>query len=223
MPGPRPARQRLGMELDRIPLWTGGHVGVKQFWDHFCQYLYLPPLRDAAVLLGAVADGPAQTTWIQDGFAYAAAWDEEASRYRGLVANSSASVCDGRPACRLRPEPALRQLKDERPTTRESQERDTSGRLPGPKAGEVEEAGPTEPTRFYGRVRLDPLKLSSQAGEIADAIVQHLASLVNAEVTITLGVEADIPEGANDSTVRTVTGNARTLGFDSHGFESDAS
>ena len=78
------AATRLRMELDRVPLWRGDHVAVKQLVEDFARYLYLPRLKDPAVLLGAVRDGCALLTWEQDAFAYADSFDEAAGRYRGL-------------------------------------------------------------------------------------------------------------------------------------------
>ena len=40
----------LRLELDRVPLWRGKHVAVKQLGDDFARYLYLPRLRDSEVL-----------------------------------------------------------------------------------------------------------------------------------------------------------------------------
>lgn len=215
---------RLRMELDRVPLWRGDHVGVKQLWEDFCQYVYLPRLKDVDVFLGAVADGPAQTTWVQDGFAYAAAWDGSAGRYRGLTASGAASVVLDDQAVLVKPEVALRQLEAETPSTAGARDDAAeaaigAGAEDGSEAGESSDSRLVGPSRFYGRVRLDPLKMSSQAAEIAEAIVQHLAGMVGSEVTVTLEVEADVAEGSPDNVVRTVTENARTLNFESHGFE----
>lgn len=49
--------------------------------------------------------------------------------------------------------------------------------------------------------------------------IQHLSGLMGADVKVTLEIEADLPDGAPDNVVRTVTENARTLKFDSFGFE----
>ena len=54
---------RLRMDLDRVPLWRGEHVTLKQLWSDYSQYLYLPRLRDSAVLLDAVRNGVALLTW----------------------------------------------------------------------------------------------------------------------------------------------------------------
>ena len=37
----------LRMELDRVPLWRGNHVAVKQLAEDFARYLYLPRLKDS--------------------------------------------------------------------------------------------------------------------------------------------------------------------------------
>lgn len=42
---------------------------------------------------------------------------------------------------------------------------------------------------------------------------------MNARVTVTLEIEAQMPNGAPDHVVRTVTENGRTLRFNSQGFE----
>ena len=49
----------LRMELDRVPLWRGNHVAVKQLADDFARYLYLPRLRDNSVLAEAIAKASA--------------------------------------------------------------------------------------------------------------------------------------------------------------------
>ena len=54
---------------------------------------------------------------------------------------------------------------------------------------------------------------------IADEVIADLAGLVGATVTVTLEIEAEVPAGAPDHVVRTVTENGRTLKFTSQGFE----
>jgi hypothetical protein len=44
---------------------------------------------------------------------------------------------------------------------------------------------------------------------------------MGAEVTVTIEIDAHLPNGATDQLVRTVTENSRTLKFDSHGFETE--
>ena len=54
---------RLRMELDRVPLWHGDQVSVKQLIEDFAQYLYLPGMKEPDVLLKAIRDGFARLTW----------------------------------------------------------------------------------------------------------------------------------------------------------------
>ena len=62
------AATRLRMELDRVPLWRGDHVAVKQLVEDFARYVYLPRLKDPAVLVGAIRDGAGLLTWEEESF-----------------------------------------------------------------------------------------------------------------------------------------------------------
>ena len=73
--------------------------------------------------------------------------------------------------------------------------------------------------RFHGSATLNATRLSRDVDAIATSVVQHLAGLLDAKVKITLEIEADMPSGAPENVVRTVTENCRTLKFDSQGFE----
>lgn len=78
-----------------------------------------------------------------------------------------------------------------------------------------------QPKRFHGTAGLDPTRVGRDASRIADEVIAHLAGLVGAKVRVTLEIEAEIPSGAPDQVVRTVTENSRTLKFTSQGFESE--
>jgi len=54
---------------------------------------------------------------------------------------------------------------------------------------------------------------------INDEVIQHLSTLPGAEVDIRLEVQIRVRNGVPDDVVRTVSENARTLKFDSSGFE----
>ena len=81
---------------------------------------------------------------------------------------------------------------------------------------------PAKPKRYHGTVTLDPARVGRDAGRIADEVVTHLVGLVGSTVRVTLEIEAEIPAGAPDNVVRTVTENSRTLKFASNsGFETE--
>ncbi len=222
------AGTRLKMELDRVPLWRGDHVAIKQLTEDFACYLYLPRLKEPEVLLGAIRDGLALLTWERESFAYAESYDEIAGRYRGLRAAQNVSLPDhDAPGLLVKPEVAHRQLDAE---TQKRPGTDTAGAA----AGEAETESGTEtslgsgatgelpkPRRFHGSVTLDPTRVGRDASRIAEEVVAHLAGLTGAKVIVTLEIEATIPEGASEHVVRIVTENTRTLKFTSHGFETE--
>ena len=70
------AATRLRMELDRVPLWRGDSVGIKQLVEDFARYLYLPRLKEPGVLLQSIGEGLALLTWAKDSFAFAESYDE---------------------------------------------------------------------------------------------------------------------------------------------------
>ena len=93
---------------------------------------------------------------------------------------------------------------------------------PPPEPGGGSDDGPEtdpHPTRFHGCVTLDATRAGRDASQVADEVISHLAGLVGANVRVMLEIDAEIPDGAPDHVVRTVTENSRTLKFDSHGFE----
>jgi hypothetical protein len=78
-----------------------------------------------------------------------------------------------------------------------------------------------KPRRFYGSVTLNPTRAGRDASEIAEEVIAHLVGLMGANVRVTLEIEADIPSGAPDNVVRTVTENSRVLRFTQAGFEEE--
>ncbi len=70
-------------------------------------------------------------------------------------------------------------------------------------------------------MRLNPGRIGRDAARIAEEIVQHLSVLPDATVEVTMEIQAEIPTGAPENVVRTVTENCRTLKFKSQGFEKE--
>ncbi|MBI3922761.1 MAG: ATP-binding protein [Armatimonadetes bacterium] len=222
------AASRLRMELDRVPLWRENHVSIKQLAGDFAKYLYLPRLGDSSVLLGAIKDGLGLLTWEQDSFAFAESFDEDAKRYRGLRAGQRVDIVDAdSPGLLVKPDVARSQLEAEAPPP------SPPGIIPVVRNGDapsppsllaIEEDQPQRqqpPRRFHGTVQLDPTRLTRDAGQLAEEVVQHLTSLVGADVEVTMEISARILDGVPDNVVRIVTENCRTLKFKSQGFEEE--
>ncbi len=227
---------RLRHELDRVPLWRGDHVGVKQLAEDMAKYLYLPRLKDEDVLLEAIRAGVARLTWQSETFAYADGWDEQKRRYKGLKAGQTARILVNAESLLVGPDVAGRQLEADqaKKTGGNGGSVATGNGGVGGGTGTITETGktgegtgtgeevivePPRPRRFYGSVTLDSVRLGRDASRIAEEVVQHLSSIVGAEVEVTLEIHAQIPEGASPELVRTITENCRTLRFGSYGFE----
>ncbi|NCA72826.1 MAG: AAA+ family ATPase, partial [Sphingobacteriia bacterium] len=223
---------RLKMDLDRIPLWRGDHVEVKQLVEDFARYLYLPRLKDPSVLLHAMTDGINLLTWAQEGFAFADGYDAAAGRYQGLRAGQMVTLVDSQaPGVLVKPDVAVHQMDAERPVAPEPRSVDPNPNgvdeptvvtpeitTPG---GNTLPPAAAKPKRFHGTVLLDATRVGRDAGRIAEEVIAHLDGLVRAKVTVTLEIEAEMPDGAPDQVVRTVTENCRTLKFTSQGFEQE--
>ena len=217
----------LRKHLDDVPLWRGDHVAVKQLVEDFGRYLYLPRLAGPEVLVQAIRDGLALLMWQTDTFAYAESYDEGAGRYRGLRGGQVMSLSADSAGLLVKPDLARRQMEAETatPTTGGPTTGPTSGGEgamgPGAGTGAPKPPVPTQPKRFHGTVTLDPTRVGRDSSRIAEEVIAHLVGLVSSTVTVTLEIEAEIPAGAPDNVVRTVTENSRTLKFTTQGFEKE--
>jgi len=215
-------------DMDKIPLWRGAHVAVTQLLEDYARYPYLQRVRSPEVILATIRDGLALMTWATDSFGYADSWDEAKKRYVGLQGGRIISVTADSTGLLVKPELAARQLDAERPTAQRppgpaSQEGMAAGQAHGTAGGAtaVSKTSPAPPKlkRFHASVHLDPSRIGRDAGRIAEEVVQHLSLLPDAKVEVVMEIQAEIPDGAPDNVVRTVTENCRTLKFKNQGFE----
>jgi predicted AAA+ superfamily ATPase len=227
----------LRMELDRVPLWRGDHISIKQLVEDYARYLYLPRLKDPAVLVDAVRSGLGLLSWEQDSFAFAESYDEGAGRYRGLQFARQIPVADAdAPGFLVKPEAAKRQLEAQKAagatpsggtqtagggsggvggTTGSGTGTSSTTSKPGAPPAQV------QPKRFHGTITLDSTRVGRDASRVADEVITHLGGLVGSQVKVTLEIEVEVPSGVPENVVRTVTENSRTLKFDTHGFENE--
>ena len=211
---------RLKMELDRVPLWRGdgNHVDIKQLVEDFARYLYLPRLTDSHVLIDSITEGCQLLTWQEDSFGFADSYDEIKTRYQGLRGGQVISSIDSDSQGLLVVASVAKKQIDAESSTPPG-----PGPTPPPGPGPTPPSGPSEtkPKRFHGTVELDATRIGRDAGQIGEEVISHLSGLVDAKVRVTLEIEAEIPSGAPDNVVRTVTENGRTLKFKSQGFEEE--
>ena len=203
---------RIRMDLDRRGLWSErGDVAVHKLWETYARFPHMPRLASRDVLYNAIASRASTITWQEDTFAYAEAHDGD--RWVGLHTDDA-----------LPPAPSgLLVHPDRVPATPEQQEPD--GDPDGDSddgAGDSDEDTTTaprpetsQPTQFYAQFSLDPVRCIKQLGEIAE----NISSKLGAEVELVLEVRATSDEGFDESTRRTVSENANSLGAQSSEFE----
>ena len=230
---PNYAAANLKLEALDPFLWRDiDHLEIKKLWSYLAQYLYLPRLRDEHVLLRAISEGVAALLW-QENFAYADAFDESHQRYVGLrggerilLTNSTGLI--------VKPEIAQQQFDADEAKKKESTANkqttpypDSIGGTNNVKEGssstakppKPENLPPPQPKRFYGSIKLNPLRCQRDMEQVTKEVLEHLMSLTNTEVEITLDIQVRSQEGISDTVIRTVTENCRTLKFDSQSFE----
>ncbi len=238
-------------EMDRIPLWRDSHVTIKELADYFARYVYLPRLKNSDVLLAAIGEGVQAMWWERETFAYAESYDADRKRYLGLKAGQQVQVTVSTSSVLVKPEVAAAQIAtDEAHAAAQkaavSQASAATAMTyaelrvkPNPIVIECQGTAVVEPTtalptpmpvsptpesqfhRFHGSVKINPRMMAGEAGKIMEEIVKHLTTLYEANVQVTLEIQANIPGGVTDDIVRTVTENCRTLKFESAEFEEE--
>ncbi|MCW6036779.1 DUF499 domain-containing protein [Spirulina subsalsa FACHB-351] len=232
---PNYAASRLRMEVLDPYIWRNvNHIDLKTLWKYLTNYLYLPRLKNEQVLLDAIQQGVSNLL-LTENFAYATGYDEAKQRYLGLKACEGVSVTLSHQSWLVKADVAEGQLRADRAEqegqgqtaeiARGGEVRD--GGIPvsvnetGTSFGDRTTRSQKQLRRFYGSVDLDPLRVTRDAGQVADAVLQHLASLVGVDVQVTLEVQVQLPDGVPDHVIRTVSENCRTLKFKTHNFEED--
>ena len=208
----------LRMELDRYLWREQPHLGLKQLWEYLARYCYLPRLYNEDVLLEAVGDGVARAD-APFGYATMVGLD---GIYKGLAfGQPTANLYFDDNSVLVRPEIAQAQIDSQRQQTIQPPDTPSTERFG---TSTVTPSIPPKPrlaTRYHGTISLDPQRVNREMATIVEEIIQRLTSLTGTDVEITLEISAERPSGFDDSTVRTINENSRTLKFKSHGFEGE--
>jgi hypothetical protein len=218
------AASRLCLEALNPYLWKdSNHIDLKKLWEYLASYLYLPRLKNEQVLLQAIRDGVADSSW-QEYFAYAEGWNETDGKYSGLKTGAPVEVKLSSQSFLVKPEVARKQMDV---GAIPNQSHDVSGEdqtdpSDNSKKDTDEEKVTVEPflhKRFYGSVKLNPVRLKRDVDQIADEVLQHLTGLVGADAKITLEIDIRVPTSIPENVVRTVTENSKVIGFHVKEFE----
>jgi predicted AAA+ superfamily ATPase len=238
--GARSIRFDLDHRLE--PVWRRGWIRVGDLWEYYCRHPYLPRLVERTVLDAGINGIADDLAWDIEGFALASGYDEATGRFAGLaipqqdvigqitdstllvrsdlaLAQRDAEIAE-REAARAAtgsagPEPEGRGVVT--PAGQVRDPGDEGSRVPAP---EEKPAGPRN-TRFFGVAEVSPERYARDLTRLSQEVIQHLASVEGAELEIRVEITARHPGGYPDDKVRNVNENARTLKFETYGFEDD--
>ena len=219
----RQAAVTIRLAINKVPqIWKDGHVTLGALWALYCQYPYMPRLRDRRVLEEGILDLP--MIWQSDAFALATGFDSATARYIGLWLptdkNSAPSPTDS--LLLVRPEVAECQRDEdakrgggnlERPKDQEAEDEEQETKVV------VIDPPPSSKTRFYGVKTISSDKIALDFKNISDEVLANLRQ-PGVGLVVKIEIEATDAKGFDENTVRTVSENAKTLKFDQSGFES---
>ncbi|MGI6230714.1 MAG: DUF499 domain-containing protein [Tractidigestivibacter sp.] len=207
----------LERDLDAILLGERDNIRVSELWDDYCRYCYLQTLTSQEVLQTSVEQGVQS----RDYFAYADGVDDD-GRYLGIRLGER-PVVDMSNGLVLSREVALEQLAFNKPGGGDSTPSDDKDNPTGgggnvdTKEPDSEEANNPEPEKPKVReieieASLDQWSAGSEVGTIVEEILQRLYDLEGSSAYLTLSAEVYVPNGIDDTTLRIVDENAKTLG-----------
>ncbi len=188
------------------------HLPVAEMAEWFGRYVYLPRLRDRAVLDAAVRDAAGK---LDPRFGWAEAVEADGSAYRGLLWGKAPPEVFPASAVLVRAAEAKAQVAA---AAQERQGEPRSGAHPSPDMAEVVFVDPPpphaqQPRRFYGSVELDPMRPVKALDAIINAVVMELQRTPGTKVRLTLEIEANAPDGFEEAEIGVVRDNARQLRF----------
>ncbi len=201
-------------------LWEDGFVEAARIWDAYSRYLYLHRLRDAGVLLDCVSRGPSSTLWADEGFAVAEAVDpRQSGRFTGLARPGTIAPSVRETTLVVRPDLAMAQVAEITERVPEGDgERSTGPAGQSPQSGGVAETASVT-RRFYGHMRLDPNRMSTQARDLAGEVVANLNALDGTMVEVNIDIRATNQAGFPEDIQKLVRENTDALGMRDSGFE----
>jgi predicted AAA+ superfamily ATPase len=197
----------LLQELDRL-LWKDrDSIQVKELWENFCKYCYLPRLSDINVLEDCIKEG------VKSDAFFGLASNVEDESYINVRFNQSIDSVHQSDYL-IRATAAEEQKTKEPIITEEGGGVKGSETLPGTPLTPPPMPLPDGPTHFYLSTEIDPTRYVKTLGLINEEILSHLFSLKGSKVKIMLEVQADFDEEVPSDTIRTVKENSATLKID---------
>ena len=225
----------LRMELDRVLWKDADHIQVKQLWDYLCTYCYLPRLADKSVLESAVRQGMESSEY----FGLAAGYSD--GRYLELTLGDARTYLNDSDFL-VKPAVAKKQIEEDAAAARAAKQNSHEDEcgcdfVLDPNSEKFETV--THPngltstvatiegdfvdtqrpkTTFHMTAKIDNTRVNRSIQTIMDEIVSQLNQLDGAKVELSFEVCARVDGGIPVPSVRAISENCRTMGFDDFGF-----
>ena len=197
-------------------------LGAMAFWEDTLRYIYLPRLRSRAVLEQAIVKGAASKDF------FGTAYGQHEGKYDGFKLGDANVQLDDT-LLLIEPE-AARQYEagldtglkvagtvgNVSPTPTETPSREFTLSQPNIVGTVVAPAAvSSKPRAFHGSVDVNATTAKMRLVQLAEEIISNLTADPQAELRITVEINADFPAGASDQIKRAVSENAKSLGFKS--------
>ena len=210
---------RMDLDQSLAPLWETGDVEVAQLWEAYARYCYLPRLRDADVLLRAVAAGPSHPEWPNETFAVAAAYDRATGRYRDLTIGRTASATLQSVVVQPFLAEAQADLDDHRARPPSSAVASPAPARSAVTSSVVRPLRRQGPRRFRATVTFRSPRPAQDLQKIEREVLEYLGARDDMEIVIRLEMDVSTALEISENTASTVIENARALGFEEYEFE----
>lgn len=192
--------------------WKADKPAVKaaDFWEDTLRYLYLPRLKDRGVLAQAIVKGAGTRDF------YGTAYSQVGEKFEGFKLGDAnvqlddtllLIVAEAAKAYEVAHPPAIPPVP---PRPDEPPIKDPLIKDPPPEKPPV---GAPKAKSFHGNVAINASAAKMRLVQVAEEIIAVLAADPNADVKVTVEIQASFPDGAQDQTKRAVSENAKTLGF----------
>lgn len=194
-------------------------VSAKEVWRKTCEYVYLPRLRNEEAFRRTIEAGLRSREF------FGIAYGKEGDTYTGFAfAGNAELILDGS-LLLIEPKTATAYadaLQPPAPATGDG----TGGGGNDGKDPTISPIGPVAPPsktqikRFHGTVDLDPVKAKYQFGQVIDEVTIHLAKRADANVRITVDIDAELADGFDEDLQRIMRENCKSLHFKTADLES---
>jgi len=206
--------------------WRDGKTSVRamSFWEDSQRYLYFPRLKNQYTLEQAIIKGAAGKDF------FGTAYGETGQGFDGFKFGDSNIQLDDT-LLLIEPEAAnsfaaeQARKQDELKSAAASSAASSSAASVSPTGGPAKSPNPGDTPvatvgpasvkshSFYGSVEVNPTTAKMRLVQLAEEIISVLTSDPNADVTVTVEINAAFPNGASDQVKRAVNENATSLGF----------